>query len=68
VAIPDAPSSPGAVQANVTEFDVAEITARSVTAAGGIVSVTGIARCVRTGTMFERADQLGTSSVVRRAK
>src|SRR5512147_2320775 len=68
VAVPVVPSSPGAVQDNVAEPVVVDVTARFAIAAGGVVSGGGGGVAVVPVGTFEIADQFGTSSAVLIAK
>jgi hypothetical protein len=63
VAVPTAPSFPGAVQFTLKRVGVASVTARSVTAAGGS-TLESVVRL----TMLESSDQLEASSRVLIAK
>ena len=64
-AVPLLPSSPGAVQVRSTLVSPGLPAARSVMAAGGVVSA---GAWVVAEAALETADQLGTSSAVLRAK
>jgi hypothetical protein len=76
VALPELPSSPGAVQLRVIELDIADPPAWSETADGAVVSGLLLIVITTTGPRTEVAalaqldipDQLGTSSAVFRAK
>jgi hypothetical protein len=65
LAVPAAPSSPGAVQVSCTVVAVTVPVARSVVAAGGRASADG---AVVVDATFDRSDQFGTSSAVFTAK
>ena len=64
-AVPEFPSSPGAVQAKVMLLDVGLLVRRSDTAAGG---ETSLGCGVLPFATFDKPDQLGFSSDVLRAK